>query len=112
MDRYVHLCFLPNQPMQFRAVEDGRITDNVWLRVNRSILDVPGVLFCGKVSNANEATPVPIEEAADLIDYGALYGYLDWRVPELQERRKTAELSEILVPDFISTVYLENLPNG
>ena len=54
------------------------------------------------VANRANRQIVPIEEARELIDFDALYTYVDWRLhPESHERRKFAEKCEILVPDLI-----------
>jgi hypothetical protein len=93
--------------MEHTARSEGRIKRTSWIRVNRAVLDLPGVMYCPVVSNANDAQLIPIAEAATLLDYQALYGFLDWKTPEGQQRRTSAERCEILVPDYISIDFLE-----
>jgi len=107
MHKYVHLCLLPNHPMEYTALKDGRINKTAWIQVNRAVLDFDGVMYCPVVSNANGAKLFPIAEAATMIDYQALYRYLDWSTAEGQQRRRDAELCEILVPDYIPINFLE-----
>jgi hypothetical protein len=98
--------------MEFVARSEGRIASTAWIGVNRAVLDLPGVMYCPVVSNSNDAKLIPIAEAATLIDYQALYHFLDWRTPEGQQRRRSAELCEILVPDYIPIDYLEIPSHG
>jgi hypothetical protein len=66
------------------------------------------------VGYANNAETVNLAEAVErnLIDFRALYAWTDWRNPEVQAKRRAAELCEILVPNYVATAYIRNLPNG
>lgn len=114
MDRSVHLCFNAQHPLAYLAQQDGRITDIKWLWVRSRVLDLPGVLFCPNVANRADAVPVPIAQAAGMIDFDILYTFMDWKNDmELRARRQAAERAEILVPDFIPFEYFsEYFPNG
>ena len=113
MHQYVHLSFVPKHPLQHVAEKEGRIGKTVVLRISRSVLHLPGVMYCPGVANAKNACPVPIAEAASMIDYDALYAYIgDYREFEVGQRRRRAELSELLIPEFLPMTFIENLPNG
>lgn len=63
VDEYVHLAFIPNHPMLFRAKDESRIAQPRWLKIDISILDVEGVRFTREVSNKSGATLLTPEEA-------------------------------------------------
>lgn len=101
LDKYVHLSFLNDHPMLFRAMQDGRILDPVWLKIESSILLQDGVRFCSDVSNKSGVAILNPEEAIEQIDFDVLFTYMDWRNPDVQARRQAAIKSEILVPDSV-----------
>jgi hypothetical protein len=108
MDEYVHLCFRPNHPMEFRAREDGRIIESRFLQVHPEVLHWKGVLFSPDVSNKSGVEPYPIEEALEMIDYEVLYARTDWSNPEIRRRLQQAEKCEVLVPGFIPLELIRN----
>lgn len=70
--------------------------------------------FATGVVYANGTRIVSLEEAVaeSLIDFHYLYDWTDWKDPSEQAKRRAAELSEILIPDFIPMAYIRNFPNG
>lgn len=112
MDRYVHLCFKSNHPMEFLARQEGRILDSIFLQVHPEVLHWDGVLFTPGVSNKAGIPIYPMEEAAQHIDFEVLYSRTDWRDPAIQQRLQQAEKSEILVPCKIPLDLIRNFPNG
>jgi hypothetical protein len=111
MDRYVHLCFKANHPMEYLARQDGRIKDSIFLQIHPDVLQIQGIMFSAGVSNKTGVEIVSIEKAYGLIDFEVLYTRTDWSDPEVQMRLQQAEKCEILVPDHISTELIRNLPN-
>jgi hypothetical protein len=114
MDRYVHLCFHNEHPMEHLARKDGRIKKTRWLRIDypTAVLKIPGVRYSPGVSNKSGMELFGIEEARDKIDYVAHFEYLDWNVSENRQRRLSAEKCEILVPDHLPLEYFEKFfPN-
>ena len=109
---YVHLAFLDDHPMLFRAKQEGRIPDPVWLKIQSSILLEERVRFCTEVSNKSGAVILEAEEAKEKIDFVVLFTYTDWRNPKIQERRQAAIKSEILVPNFVPIEKILGLKNG
>jgi ssDNA thymidine ADP-ribosyltransferase, DarT len=63
MDKYVHLCFLPNHPMEFLAREAGRIVKSIFLDIDPAILYEPNVMFSNGVSNKTGMTFQTVDEA-------------------------------------------------
>lgn len=112
LDRYVHLCFRPNHPMEYVARQDGRITDALYLQVHPDVLGKSGVLFTPDVSNKSGVEAIPVADALDMIDFKVLYTRTDWSDPEVQQRLRQAEKYELLVPDHIELKFIRNLPNG
>ena len=114
MNQYVHLCFAKKHPMAFRVQERDTDAMLCYLRVDRAILYQDGVLFSTGVGYAQGVQTVPVEEAnnEDMIDYQALYTYMPWDDPQVQARRKEAEMCEILVPDYIPMEFIKDFPDG
>jgi ssDNA thymidine ADP-ribosyltransferase, DarT len=75
LDRYVHLCFLDNHPMEYVSRE--RLGETRFLKVNVRVLSRPGVLGCSKLANSRDAILKPIEQVLDDISLEALYGGLN-----------------------------------
>jgi hypothetical protein len=112
LHEYVHLAFTTSHPMLYRAREEGRIADPIWIQIDPSILLQDGVKFCTDVSNK---AGVPILEPADAIeqiDFDALFTYMNWADPEIRARRLAAEKSEVLVPRKVSIHKIIGHKNG
>lgn len=114
MDKFVHLCFVTGHPMAFRVKERKPDVELIYLQIDRAILHQPDIMFATGVGYANNAETVTLAEAVErnLIDFRALYAWTDWSNPEAQAKRHAAELCEILVPNYVATAFIRNLPNG
>jgi hypothetical protein len=114
MDKYVHLCFDERHPMEHHVKQRKADANLIYLKIDRAILYQPDVMFSTGVGYANNAEVVTLAEAVErqLIDFEVLYTRMDWRVPEIQSRRRSAELCEILVPDYVAITFIKNMPNG
>lgn len=112
MDQYVHLCFRNTHPMEFRARQEGRIVDSIFLQVHPEVLQWEGVLYTPDVSNKSGVSPHTIEQARGMIDFEVLYTRTDWSDPAIQQRLLQAEKCEVLVPTFIPIELIRNFPNG
>ena len=114
MDKYVRLCFDVRHPMAHRLKERKPDADLIYLRIDRAVLHQPDVMFSTGVAYANNAEVVTLAEAVErkLIDFDVLYSWMDWRDPEIQRRRRAAELCEILAPDYVALKFIKNMPNG
>jgi len=112
LDRYVHLCFKSQHPMEFIARAEKRIEDSIFLNVHPDVLHWDGVLFTPDVSNKKGVSAYPMSEAAEMIDFEVLYTMTDWSNPEIQKRLQQAEKYEVLVPRMIPLNLIRNLPNG
>lgn len=110
--KFVHLAFIDDHPMLFRAKQEGRILDPIWLKIKSSILVEENVRFCAEVSNKSGVPILTAEEAKEQIDFDALFTYMDWKDPEIQARRQAAIKSEILIPDFIPIEQILSFKNG
>ncbi|HKK87986.1 MAG TPA: DarT ssDNA thymidine ADP-ribosyltransferase family protein [Saprospiraceae bacterium] len=112
LDFYVHLAFVDDHPMLFRAREDERIKDPVWLKIRSEIILGEDVRFCSDVSNKSGVCILNPEEAKEEIDFEVLYTYMDWRNPEIQRRRQAAIKSEILIPRLVPIDMILGFKNG
>ena len=98
-DQYVHLCFLPEHPMEFVAKRDGRIVESRFLRIDPSIIHTPGILFCPDVGNKAGVPMLGLAEAVSQMDFEILsLAHNRWLDPPLFERKKAACKYELLVP--------------
>ncbi len=113
MDKYVHLCFRPNHPMEHIAKQEGRIEESVFLRVDGGVLGAKGVRYSPDVSNKCGIEICDLGDAAGQIDFEVLYTRMPWNDANVQARLQAAEKCEILVPDHVPMKYLEKyFPNG
>jgi hypothetical protein len=110
MDKYVHLCFRSNHPMEFLARQEGRIQDSIFLEIHPSVLQWPGAMFTPDVSNKSGVSTHTIAQAGTMIDFQVLYTRTDWTDPVIQQRLKQAEKCEILVPMLIPLTHIRNIP--
>lgn len=112
LDRYVHLCFRDQHPMEFQAKKEGRIVDSIFLQISPDILKAPGVLFTPDISNKSGVKSYPLEQAIPMIDFEVLYTRTNWQDPAIQMRLQTVQKYEILVPNGVPLAMIRNFPNG
>lgn len=112
VDNYVHLAFLDDHPMLFHTRGDGRTPNPIWLKVSIDVLDVPGVLYTSDVSNKTGIPLLTPETARDKIDIEVMFTYMDWKKPEVRQRRNLALRSEILIPHSIPIDMILGKKNG
>ena len=109
MDAFVHLCFVPDHPMEYIARKEKRIEQSKFIRVSPEILRIDGVRLTTDVSNKSGIMPLPVDEGLALLDHKAMYTRLNFKDPEQLARRQAAEKYEILVPDRVTADLLIGL---
>jgi hypothetical protein len=112
MDRFVHLCFRNNHPMAYLAKEAGHLSEVIYLQINPTVLQMPGVMFTPDVSNKSGVTPCTIDQARTMIDYEVLFTWTNWSDPAILQRLRQAEKCEILVPNLIPLELIRGFPDG
>jgi len=114
LDKYVHLAFINNHPMLYTARhrEEGRIENPVWIKIDPTVLLGDSVRFCVGVANKKGAEILDPIDAVNQIDFEVLFTRTDWTKPEIFARRKAAEKSEILVPEFVPYEKIMELYRG
>jgi hypothetical protein len=112
LDRYVHLCFRATHPMEYRARQEGRIVDSIFLLISAEVLQWEGAKFTPDVSNKSGVESYTMEQARSMIDFEVLYTRTDWRDSAIKQRLVQAEKYEILVPRHIPLELIRNLPSG
>jgi len=112
VQEYVHLAFVDDHPMLYRAKQKGRIPNPIWLKIDSSILLEDNVRYTSEVSNKAGVPILQPEEAKEEIDFEVLFTRTDWRDPEIQARRQAAIKSEILIPDFVPIEKILGYKNG
>ena len=73
--------------MVFRAQEEGRLLDVLFLQVSPAILSWTDVRFAPDIANKAGVALHSIDEAVKLIDFEVLYTRTNWRDPEIQRVR-------------------------
>jgi len=63
LHKYIHLAFIDDHPMLYRAKQEGRIKDPIWLKIDASILLDKGVRFCADISNKSGIEILNAKEA-------------------------------------------------
>lgn len=112
VDEFVHLAFLDDHPMLFHAKKDQRIINPVWLKISIDVLDMDGVRYTSDVSNKAGVPLLTPDEAKQQLDLDVLFTYMDWKDPEVKQRRNLALKSEVLIPDFIPINLILGKKNG
>lgn len=116
MDQYVHLCWDYGHPMAYQMTRREGSPRVEYLKIDRAILELEGVMFSPDVANSANARPLcTIKEACEngMIDYDAINRKIgSLYVLENYRRRVAAELSEILVPDIVELKFVLEFPNG
>lgn len=100
-DRYVHLCFWNQHPMEYRAKLAGRISRSVFLRVDPEVILTPGTLVSDRVSTANDAIVEPADVMLPKLDLFPIYNRMNWKESEIKRRVDATRKYEILVPSVI-----------
>lgn len=101
VDDFVHLAFLKDHPMLFHAKKEGRIEKPVWLKIDIRVLDTPGTMYTAEVANKAGVNQLSAIDAIKSIDLEIILGRSDWKDPKIQERRRNALKSQILVPRIV-----------
>lgn len=112
VDNYVHLAFLDDHPMLFHTRSDGRTPNPIWLKISINILDISGVYYTSDVSNKTGIPLLSSEAARNEIDLEVMFTYMDWKNPDIRERRKLALKSEILIPKLVPINMILGKKNG
>lgn len=108
MDRYVHLCFFEEHPMEYIAKKEGRIERSRFLRIDPSVLTMDGVLISKEVSNKAGALPKPADEMVGELDLQVIYTRTDWSDAKIQARLRAARKCELLVPGQVAVDLIQN----
>lgn len=109
MDRYVHLCFFEEHPMEYIAKKEGRISRTRFLRIDPNVLTIEGALITKEVANKAGVQPRPASEMVEELDLEVIYTRTDWKDPKVQVRLREARKNELLVPAHIPTELIRNL---
>ena len=104
LELYVHLAFIKDHPMYYRAIQDKRIINPVWLEVDIRILFHKECYFCPTVANQKNATPYTFDRIVEL-DFEKFYHH-DFDI------RKEARKAEVLVKGKIEPFYIKGIYYG
>ena len=101
LDKFVHLSFIKEHPMQYVRTRDGDLPNPIWLEIDASVLFKDNTLFSNQVANRKDAKIYDISDLEKYIDLDVLWGRTNWKDPEIQQRRKVAKYGEIMIKDQI-----------
>jgi hypothetical protein len=107
---YVHLCFHPEHPMEYRAKEEKRVDKTVFIRVSREVLRLDGIKFTSEVANSSSSKLLTLDQAVESMDFPVIFDRTNWSDPDINRRRQITKKYEILVPISIPPEFLE-FPN-
>lgn len=82
------------------------------MSIDLSVLLTPGVRYSADISNKSDVEIIDEDAAKNVIDFDVLFTYMDWRNPEIQQRRQMSLKSEILIPDIIPLDKIKAWKNG
>jgi hypothetical protein len=107
LDRFVHLCFFSEHPMEWVAREkDNRIKESRFIPVLRDVLSWDNIRFTSGVANKSGSRLLTLKEASETMDFEVIYDRTDWKDPEIQKRRNAAKKYELLIPRSIPKEHL------
>lgn len=101
IDPYVSLCFTKNHSMKYLAQKDGRLPNPRYLGIHPEVLKIEGTRVSFGIANATDVEILPVSEAIDRLDIEVIYSRTNWSDPAVQQRLRTAEKFEILIPDNV-----------
>lgn len=110
IDGFVRLCFMNQHPMEWRAKEDGRLEDTVFLEVSPEVLQFDGVRIADGVAYAHDANIYDdFDAAATQLDWEVIFTRMDWKQPAIKGRLLRAKKYELLVPNHVPIDLIHNL---
>ena len=98
IDSYVSLCFTQDHGMAYRAKNDGRLPNLLYLAISPEVLEIAGARIALGVANATDVGILPVSEAIGRLDLEVLYTRTDWHDPDIQRRLQAAKKYEVLIP--------------
>ncbi len=112
LDGYVHLTFVDDHPMLFKAKKEERIKNPIWVKIDVSVILAPEVRFTSDISNKTGVMILDHRKAVNEIDFEVLFARMNWSDPGINKRRQNALKSEILVPDIVPINKILGYQNG
>tara|TARA_B100000929_G_C15448239_1_gene400287 strand:+ start:261 stop:791 length:531 start_codon:yes stop_codon:yes gene_type:complete len=109
LNRYVHLCFWNQHPMEYVQKQNGHIGETKFLEINPAILRTEGAIATKEVSIKTGAVPLPVEEMLPNLDLEVCYDKTDWKDKGVQARKQLAYKYELLIPDQVPLDMILNL---
>lgn len=104
IDNYVHLSFVPDHPMQYKAENEGRIGPCVVFRIKPQVIYWEGTLFSPDNAIKRGVHFGTTLEDFRRIRFKMLYGKPNFQNPAYHTVRK----SEVMVQDFIDKQFIKN----
>ena len=109
-DYYVCLCMTNSHPMA-HIVRENRGLDIRYLQIHPNIILQHGAKITLQASNRAGVAKIAADDAIDLMDLEVLYKRTAWSDLIINDRLKTAEKYELLIPDRVAREWITNL-NG
>lgn len=112
LDRYVHLSLIKEHPMQFVKKQNGEIPNPIWIEIDVSVLFEDKTIFSDTVANASGSKIYEIDDLDNFVDLEVLWSRTNWSDPVIQQRRKIAKKSEIMIANKIDTNLIVGVYHG
>lgn len=90
----------------------GQIAESIFLNIDPVVVSWDDVCFAADIANKTGVEVHPIREVDEMIDFEVLYTATNWKNPEIQQRLRSVERYEVLVPHSIPLELIRNLPHG
>ncbi len=109
LNRYVHLCFWDQHPMEYVQKKEGHIGETKFLQIDPNILKTEGAIATSEVSIKTGVVPLPVEEMLPNLDLEVCYDKTDWKDKGVQARKLLSYKYELLIPDQVPLDMILNL---
>lgn len=109
LNGFVSLCFTQSHPMCHIAHIEGRIKNPVCIPIDPDVLSIAGAKITIGVANKCGIDLLDVEEGLARLDTEVLYTRTDWNNGDIQQRLRTAEKCEILIPHRVAPNFLRQI---
>lgn len=112
IDKYVHLSFIPNHPMQYIKKRNGLIPNPIWLEIDARVLLESETIFSNNIANQNGVKFHNINRLANYVDLEVLWGKVNKEDINIKRRIISARRGEIMVKNRINVKNIIGVTNG
>jgi len=108
LQHYARLSFVPDHPMMFVAMNEGRISNPVILEIDVEVAWWENTLYADRNMTKNGANVGGTLDDLKAIHFGLFWGH---RYFDMDEEAKMYYKAEVLIKNFIPLKYIKNIGN-